>query len=304
MKASSRDFLHLHFIVLVWGFTAILGKLIQLPPVELVFYRTVLAAIGIGIYARIKGGGVEVDFDTAVSLMLIGGLVAVHWILFFLSARIANISVSLVGIATTAFWTSLLEPLMTKRKFIWIEVVLGIFVVLGIYIIFYYEFTVAIGLMIAIISAMVASIFTIINSKFAKNSSHYSIAFFEMSGAAILITIFFPVYSLYFAEGNQLQLSMKWMDLLYLALLAFICTDYAYTASIHLMKKISAYAINLTVNLEPVYGILLAVIVFKEDEKMNFQFYMGAILIIISVLAYPVLNRYYTRKNLEVDNLR
>ena len=304
MTPSGKDYLHLHFVVLIWGFTAILGKLISIPPVEMVFYRTVLAALGIGLYALYKNKNLKYNTSVILKLLFIGFLVAAHWILFFLSARISSVSVSLVGIATTAFWTSLLEPLMTKRKIKWIEVVLGLVVILGLYIIFYYEFNVATGLMIAIVSAIIASIFTIINSKFAKTTNPYAVAFYEMSGASLGIALFFPLYISFFSSHKSLQLSLDYMDIVYLLVLAFLCTDYAYTASIHLMKKISAYTVNLTINLEPIYGMLLAVLIFKDDEVLTFQFYIGASLIILSVLLYPVLNKLFFRKPLEVDNLR
>ncbi len=288
---TRADFLHLHFVVLVWGFTAILGKLILLPAVEMVFYRTLLASIGIWVYARWNKKLLLYDSATILKLLLIGFLVAAHWILFFLSARLATISVCLVGIATTAFWTSILEPLLTRRRFQWVEVVLGLSVIAGIYIILYYEFEIALGLLVAIISAIIASIFTIFNSKMVKSINPFAVAFYEMSGATVAIALFFPVYAYYFTDGAGLQLRLAGWDWLYISLLAFACTDYAYTAAVHLMKKISAYSVNLTVNLEPVYGILLAVLIFKDEEVLTIQFYIGAFIIILSVFLHPVLNR-------------
>lgn len=304
MNPTRQDYLHLHLVVLIWGFTAILGKLISIPTVEMVFYRTLLAALGIGLYAVYKKKKLKYGGAVVIRLLLIGFLVAAHWILFFLSARISSVSVSLVGIATTAFWTSLLEPLMTQRKIKWIEVVLGLMVVAGLYIIFYYEFNVATGLAVAVVSAIIASVFTIINSKFAKKTDPYAVAFYEMSGASLGILLFFPLYLFGFSEYSTLQLSLNYQELVYLFILAFLCTDYAYTASIYLMKRISAYAVNLTINLEPVYGMLLAVLVFKDEEVLTLQFYAGASLIILSVLLYPALNKIFSRKALKVDRLR
>lgn len=286
---TRADFIHLHFVVLVWGFTAILGQLITLPPVEMVFYRTLLAALGIWVYAKWKKKPLLYDSATIIKLILIGFLVAAHWILFFLSARLATISVCLVGIATTAFWTSILEPLLTRRRFQWVEVALGLSVISGIYIILYYEFEIALGLLVAILSAIIASIFTILNSKMVKNTNPFAVAFYEMSGATVAIVFFFPVYAYQFSDGLELRLSG--LDWLYVCLLAFVCTDYAYTAAVHLMKRISAYSVNLTVNLEPVYGILLAVLIFKDEEVLTLQFYIGACIIILSVLLHPVLNK-------------
>ena len=299
-----KDYLHLHFLVLIWGFTAILGLLITIPPVEVVFYRTLIASAGLGLLMLYKGLSFDVGKTQTVRLLLTGSLIAGHWILFFTSARVSTASVCLAGMATTSFWTSLLEPIVLKTRIKWYEVLLGIVVILGLYIVFHFEFNHAFGLLLALISAFLAALFTVINGRFAKTMHHQTVTFYEMMGACISIAIFFPLYSVSFASGNQLNLYPTSSDLIYILLLALVCTVYAYAASIDLMKKISAFSVNLTVNLEPVYGIILAVIIFGEKEKMNAGFYLGAGIILLSVLAHPVLNKRYHRKYLETDNLR
>jgi drug/metabolite transporter (DMT)-like permease len=239
-----------------------------------------------------------------IKLFFTGSLIAGHWILFFTSARVATASVCLAGMATTSFWTSLLEPLVLKKRIRWFEVFLGIIVIIGLYIIFHFEFNHALGLLLALISAFLAALFTVINSQFAKVQHHHAITFYEMMGACLSIVLFSPFYKMWFAKDHALHLHIAGFDLLYISILALICTVYAYSASIGLMKKISAFSVNLTVNLEPVYGIILAVIIFGEREKMNPGFYIGAAIILFSVLAHPFLNKYYHRKYLEIDNLR
>lgn len=299
-----KDYLHLHFLVLIWGFTAILGLLITIPPVEVVFYRTLIAAIGLAVIMGASKVSFKVDKADAVKLLLTGSLIAGHWILFFTSARISTASVCLAGMATTSFWTSLLEPLILKTKVKWYEVFIGLLVIVGLYVIFHFEFNHALGLILALISAFLAALFTVINSRFAKTHHHNSVTFYEMAGACISIAIFFPFYQRYISENQALQLALTSMDLLYIAILAIVCTVYAYAASIDLMKKISAFSVNLTINLEPVYGIILAFLVFGEQEKMQTGFYIGASIILLSVLAHPLLNRFYHKKYLEPDNLR
>jgi len=299
-----KDYLHLHFLVLIWGFTAILGLLISIPPVEVVFYRTLFAAFGLGILMYFYKLSFSIGKSDILKLLLTGSLIAGHWILFFTSARVSTASVCLAGMATTSFWTSLLEPLALKKKIKWFEVFLGIIVVLGLYIIFRFEVNHALGLVLALISAFLAALFTVINSQFAKVQHHHTITFYEMAGACISIGLFFPIYRILLAENLELQLSLSLNDLFYILILALICTVYAYSASIDLMKKISAFSVNLTVNLEPVYGIVLAVLIFGEREKMHPGFYIGAAIILFSVLAHPFLNKYYHRKYLEIDNLR
>lgn len=299
-----KDYLHLHFLVLIWGFTAILGLLITIPPVEVVFYRTMIASIGLGILIYFKKVGFKVSKKDLVKLLLTGSIIAGHWILFFTSARVSTASVCLAGMATTSFWTSFLEPLALKKRVKWFEVFLGVIVILGLYIIFHFEFNHALGLVLALISAFLAALFTVINSNFAKTHHHQTVTFYEMIGACVSIAIFFPAYKTLLAESNKLNLVLSGADLGYILILAIVCTVYAYAASIELMKKISAFSVNLTINLEPVYGIILAVLIFGEREKMHMGFYIGAAIILLSVLAHPFLNKLYHRKYLETDNLR
>ncbi|MCG8305972.1 MAG: DMT family transporter [Cytophagales bacterium] len=282
-----KDYLHLHLLVLIWGFTAILGLLISIPPVEVVFYRTLIASIGLGLLMCYKNLSFHVGKTQTLKLLFTGVLIAGHWILFFTSARISTASVCLAGMATTSFWTSFLEPVVLKTRIKWYEVFLGIIVIFGLYIIFHFEFDHALGLFLALISAFLAALFTVINGRFAKMLHHQTVTFYEMVGACFSIALFFPLYFMTFAEYHQLNLNLSISDLIYIMLLALVCTVYAYAASIGLMKKISAFTINLTINLEPVYGIILAVLIFGENEKMHFGFYIGAIIILVSVLAHP-----------------
>jgi len=287
--ASGKDYLELHFIVLLWGFTAILGVLISIPPVELVFYRTLLAAVMLGLLLKIRGTGFRLSRTPVFYILLTGTLIGAHWITFFLSARVANVSVSLAGFATIALWTSILEPLVLKKQFRWYELFLGLVTLLGLYVIFRFEFQYAWGLTLGVISAFLGSLFTVLNGKWTHDYDHYVITFYEMIGAFISILLFFPWYALLQSQG--LQLVPTGLDWLYLTILALVCTVYAYSISVELMKRISAFAINLTVNLEPVYGIILAVLIFGESEKMTAGFYWGTGIILLAVLAYPVMAR-------------
>jgi len=304
MSASLKDYLHLHFLVFLWGFTAILGLLILIPPVEVVFYRTFLSALGLAMVMFVNKISFKIGRIEILKILGTGFLIAAHWILFFASARVSTASVCLAGMATTAFWTSLLEPLVLKRSIKWFEMILGLVVMAGLYIIFHFEVRYSLGLIMASGSALLAAIFTVINSRFILRHNHYTITFYEMAGAMIGTGLFFPVYIHWFSETGVLNLSINWMDFMYISILAFVCTVYAYSASIQLMKRISAFVVNLTVNLEPVYGIILAFLIFGDKERMVPGFYIGALVILLSVLAYPVLNRRYHRRYLETDNLR
>lgn len=304
MMPTYKDYLHLHFLVLIWGFTAILGLLIKIPAVEVVFYRTLIATIGLMILLYARRISFIIGRPNVLKLLSTGVLIAGHWILFFWSARVSTASVCLAGIATTSFWTSFLEPLVLRKRIKWYEVFLGLIVILGLYIIFHFEFNHAVGLAMALGSAFLAALFTVINARFTKHMHHYQITFYEMIGACVSILLFFPVYKYFLTPDNAIHLALNFYDLLYLSILALVCTVYAYSASIDLMKKISAFSVNLSVNLEPVYGIILAVIIFGDREKMQPGFYAGAAIILLSVLAHPLLNKMYRRKYLETDTLR
>lgn len=304
MTATVKDYVHMHFIVFIWGFTAILGLLITLPPVEVVFYRTLFAAIALAVIIYFKKHSLKLKTKEALKIMGIGSLIAAHWILFFASARVSTASICLAGMATASFWTSLVEPLFYKRKIKSFEVLLGLIVIAGLYVIFKFEFNHLLGITLALIAAMLASVFSVANSQLTKKHSPYVITFYEMASACISAAIFLPIYNLFLTQERHFDMTLSGSDFLYIFLLASICTVYAFSASVELMKKISAFTMNLTINLEPVYGIILAVIIFGDKEKMAPGFYAGTLIILLAVISYPVVNRLKRKKAMDMDNLR
>lgn len=284
----------LHFIVLIWGFTAILGLLISLPSIELVFYRTLIATLGVAILFLIKKKKLIIKPKDMVQVTAVGFIIASHWILFFWSAKISTASVCLAGMATTSLWTAFVEPIFNKTKIKWYEVALGLMVISGLLVIFSFEGGYWIGLVMALVSALLAAMFSVINGKLTQKHNPYQITFYEMAGACLCSALFMPFYSLFISQG-ELKLNWEGYDWLWLFILGGVCTVYAFSVSVELMKRLSVFSINLTVNLEPVYGIILAVLVFGDREKMTPQFYMGTAIILISVLAYPVFN-YFNRR--------
>ena len=304
MTPTTKDYLQLHFIVLLWGFTAILGVLISIPAVEIVFFRTLLATLGLGVLLYLRKRNFRLGIHSSGKMLLTGTLIAGHWILFFAAARVATVSVCLAGLATATLWTSLLEPLVVKRGIKMYEVVLGLVIMAGLYVIFRFEFNHALGLSMAIASAFLSSCFTVINGEFTKKHNGYMVTFYEMAGACLSIVLFFPLYARYFSPDGSLSLSPSLLDWLWLGILALVCTVYAYSAAVELQKRLSAFTINLSVNLEPVYGILLAILIFKEEEKMTTGFYWGTAIILSAVLVYPVLVRMEKRKQLRVRKIQ
>lgn len=285
--ASPTDYLKLHFIVLLWGFTAVVGLLISIPAVEMVFYRTLLAALGMMIYLWWRKESILVSATDIIMLLGIGVIVSMHWIAFFASARVSNASVSLVGFATNSLWAALLEPLSNRQRIKWMELALGLAVIAGLYIIFSFNFQYPLGLALGIISGFTAALFSVLNAQLVKRLSPERITLYEMWGAWLTTALFLPVYQLLWAADNQLKLIPTATDWLYLIFLAWGCSLYAYAVAIHLMKKLSVFFIQLTLNLEPVYGIILALVVFGEKEKMGWNFYVGTTIVVAAVLLYP-----------------
>jgi drug/metabolite transporter (DMT)-like permease len=302
-----KDYLRLHFIVLLWGFTAILGKLISVPPVELVFWRTLLAASGLAVLLVARRQPWRVAGREALKMLGIGTLVAAHWITFFLAARLSSVSVCLAGLATLALWTSLLEPLVLWRRVRLYEVGLGLLTMVGLYLVSQAELDQMAGLLVAIVSAGLSALFSVLNSKLVKRHTPFQLTLYEMTGACLSIVLFMPLYSRYFTDGQGLQLGLQGLDWLWLLLLAGVCTVYAFSTSVELMKRISAFVVNLTINLEPVYGILLAVLMYTlripgfGQEKLSTGFYLGTVVILLSVLIHPVLDQWMKRRQRKAE---
>lgn len=303
MASITNDYFKLHFIVWIWGFTAILGLLITIPSVEIVFYRTFIASLALLPFLLIKKIPFKIGAKEGFKIIGTGFIIAAHWILFFAAARVSTASVCLAGMATCSLWTSFLEPFMNNKKVKAFEVFLGLTVIGGLYIIFRFEFNHALGLGMAVASAFLSALFSVINGKLTFRHDPYLITFYEMAGACLGTFLFFPLYVKYFSPEG-LELVPTNMDWLWLIILSVICTVYAFSVSVEIMKRISAFVVNLTVNLEPVYGIILAVLIFGEKEEMKPGFYLGTFIILLSVLAYPLFNKYYKRKAQPLDNLR
>lgn len=292
--ASSTDYFKLHFIVFLWGFSAILGKLVSIPTVEMIFFRAIFSALGMGVLIWYAKDSFHVERNDLVKLILIGFVVAVHWLAFFGAARVGNISVSLVGFATNSLWAALLEPWFNKTRFKKYELVLGLVVFLGLYIISF-DFQYMLALAIGVFAGFTSALFSVFNSRMVKRIAPRSITFYNMIGVFLGTGLFLPVYQATLATDQQLHLLPPAMDLLYIAVLAGVCSVYAYTVAIELMKRISVFMIQLTLNLEPVYGIIMAVIIFGEKEKMNFNFYVGTVIILAAVATYPLLKKKFER---------
>jgi drug/metabolite transporter (DMT)-like permease len=312
---SFKNYLHLHFIVFVWGFTAVLGKLITLGAMPLVWFRMCIGVALMIVYAIITKAPFKVSLQTFVRFVVAGLIIAVHWFAFFEAIKVSNISLTLACLSTGAFFASLLETVFYGKKVVWYELVLSFVVIFALCIIIYGDFFVSLvtqissgpfslsavgevihktptgtnhlllGIGIALVSAALSALFAIINGKFAKQHNSVTISIYELLGGIF----FFSLYLLFTGQFTQEFFTLSDSDWLWLFLLGSFCTAYAQIAAVQVMKYISAYTMMLTINLEPVYGIILALIVFNTDEQMGYTFYIGAAIILITVIINGVL---------------
>ncbi|PWH82988.1 EamA family transporter [Algibacter marinivivus] len=281
-----KNHLHLHFLVFIAGFTAILGELISIEAIPLVWFRMAIATILIFIYIKVAKVKLKINFKSFLMLSMAGVIIALHWITFFASIKEANISIALAMFSTGAFFASFIEPVIYKRSIIWYEILFGIIVIAGVFIITQSEIKYLTGIILGISSAFFSSLFAVLNGSFLKKHSPTVISFYEFLSGVFFISL----YMLCFTEGfSEEFFSLSQSDFGYLFLLASVCTAYAFIASVHIMKTISPYTVVLSYNLEPIYGIVMALILFPEKEKMSISFYYGAIIIVLVVLLNAIL---------------
>ncbi len=281
MTNKLKNYLHLHFIVFIWGFTAVLGKLITLDALPLVWFRMSIAVVFIAVFIGLKKISLKISKRKMLVMFFIGLIIALHWLTFFKAIKVANVSVALATLATGAFFTAVLEPFFYKRKIIWYEIVFGLIVLVGLYIIFKVETHYVEGIIFALISAFLATVFALMNGKLIQTERPSVIAFYELLSGVIFISGYFAFQGSF--EVKFFRLSQN--DWIYLFILSSVCTAYAFIASVKVMKFLTPYTVMLTVNLEPIYGIFIAFIILGESEKMNSLFYLGAFIILGTVIA-------------------
>ena len=283
------NYFHLHFIVFIWGFTAVLGDLITIEAVPLVWHRMLLGSLFVLIYIIYNKGMLKVSLRSLFKFAFVGLLIALHWLAFFSAVKVSNVSITLAMMSTGAFFASFLEPIFFKRKIIGYEVIFGLIVIIGLYIIFKVESEYLSGILLALLASFLGALFSIFNGMMVKSHNATVISFYELLFGVVFITLY-----ILFTDGfDNAFFNLSGSDWTYLIILASICTAYAFIASVHVMKWISPYTVMLTTNMEPVYGILLALLILGEKEYMSPTFYLGAIIILITVVLNGIIK---TRK--------
>ena len=285
-----RAYLELHLAVFLWGFTAILGDLIQLSALTLVWWRVLLTSLSLVFFVRIGKMVREVGLSRFLLLAGIGVIVALHWVTFYGAIKLANASIALVCMATTSLFSSVLEPLIVGRRFVWYEMLLGVFILPGIYLIVDgVDPGMNVGILVGLASAALVSIFTSLNKKYIGSSDPLRITFIELGAATLFLTPF-----LYSLGGDKFWPSP--LDWAYLLVLALLCTTLTFFLSLRSLQVLSAFASNLTVNLEPVYGIFLAYFLLDDAAELSPTFYWGTLLILVAVFGYTGATRMLRRR--------
>lgn len=300
-ESNTKQYLLLHLIVFIWGFTAILGALISIDAIPLVWYRMVLASVFILLYLLLKKRNLSIDAKALFKFVITGIIIALHWIFFFKAIKVSNVSVALVTMSTGAFFTSFIEPIFFKRKIKLLEIVLGLVVILGLYIIFNFESQYKLGILYALVSSFLSALFSVFNGLFVKRYTANTISFYQLFFGALFITI----YVLFTNGFSVAYFTLSQSDWLYLFILSSVCTGYAFITSVKVMKYLSPYTVMLTINLEPVYAIILALLFFGEKEKMNPEFYLGACIVFMVVLLNGIIkNKSALRNKIQAKTVR
>ncbi|HYK76120.1 MAG TPA: EamA family transporter [Daejeonella sp.] len=292
--AINRNLTILHLTVLVWGFTGILGALITVSATHLVWYRVLIAFITLLVYFKASKTTFKVNRQTFIRLFFTGAIVGAHWILFFQSIKSSTVSVALVCLSSLTLFTAILEPILKKQKVSKLEIFTGLLIIVGIYMIFKFESQYTFGITCGLLSALCASLFSIINSKQIQNRPAPVISFYELIGAWIWISIF-----MYFTNDFNEGMKLSYADLGYLLLLGTVCTSIAYVAGIAVMKELSAFRVALITNLEPVYGIIMAFLIFGKKEQMTEGFYLGALIVLGAIFLYPYIKNRILKERIK-----
>lgn len=275
-----KSTLHFHFIVFIFGFTAILGKLISIDAVSLVWYRMVLATAVVALFMGIRRISFALSKKQLYIMLICGVLIALHWVFFFHAVKVSNVSVTLSVMSAGALVTALVEPIFYKRSFVWYEFVLGLIVVVALGLIMQTEYHYIEGMMFAFIAILLSVAFTLINGKAIHKLDARVMSVYQLGAGAVCMSMILSMQGKLSVE----LFSISKTDILWISILVIVCTAYAFVVSIAVMRHLTPFSLMLVINMEPVYGILFGILIFGSDEKMGLTFYIGAFLILLSVL--------------------
>jgi drug/metabolite transporter (DMT)-like permease len=282
-KEINKNLLILHFTVFIWGVTGILGKLISITALNLVWYRVLIAFCTLFLYFKLNKRDLRINRKTFLTLFFTGALVGGHWVLFFQAIKVSTVSVTLVCLSSLTLFTAIFEPLIKRKPVSRLEILSGVMIIIGIVLIFKFESHYTLGIILGLLCAASASLFSIINSKQVQRHHPAIISFYELLGAFFWISLFM------FLSNSMRQLHIpNLQDIGYLLTLGTVCTSLAYVAGVAVMRELSAFKVALITNLEPVYGIAMAFLFFGDLHTMSLGFWIGALIILSTIFFFPV----------------
>lgn len=276
----NRSFIHLHIAILLAGLTGVLGRLITLNEGLLVWYRMLFSTLGLILLAALGRGVPKVPRSGILRLVAVGSVIALHWVLFYGSIKYSNVSIGLVCFSAIGFFTAVLGPLFTSRPFDPVDCLLGLVAILGIWLIFSFEGSHRTGILLGVASALLGAVFTILNKPLVDAYGSEAVTFYELGGGWMVLTLFLPLYVRAFPPDHFIPTVS---DFMWLLVLSMLCTVLAFRLSVGALKDISPFTVNLSYNLEPVYGILLAFLIYREDRHLDSGFMAGFAVILLSV---------------------
>ena len=276
-----KAFIQLHIAVFLAGFTAVLGRLIVLNEALLVWYRLLITVVVLAGILYAKKEFKKIASKNIFRMAAVGGIITFHWVTFYGSIKYGNISVALVCLSAAGFFSAFIEPLLYSKKIVIAEVMLGLLAVAGIYIIFDFHPQYKLGIVYGILAALGAAIFPMFNKQLIKEFSPRTLTFYELLGGFVILSILLPFYLMATPSDYFLP---TWSDLLWLIILAVVCTVLCFDLQLKALKKISPFTSNLMYNLEPLYGIVLAFVFFGEGKTFHKEFYIGVALILLAVI--------------------
>lgn len=287
-KDNTKSLVHLHFLIFLWGFTSILGALIDLDSMPIVWYRMAIASGMIAVYFLLFSPKSFQIHKGALKYYVLGGLlISVHWVLFFYAIKISSISLTLSILSSASLMTSVLEPLLYKRPFRLYEIFFGLFVIFGLYLIFGVQKENIEGIVVALICTLLSVLFSLLNGKLIQHYPANNISFYQLLTGAVVLSI-----ALFFSlEDASSLVELSWDDWLWLFLLSSVCTAYATIGSVVVLKHVTPFTMMISLNLEPVYGILFSLWIFGEKELMSTQFYLGVFIILAGVVGNGIYKR-------------
>lgn len=287
-----KAFISLHAAIFLAGFTGVLGRIISLNEFMLVWYRLLITILTLGIILWLRRSFPKKPFRSLLPVFGVGAVVALHWVTFYGSIKYANVSIALVCFSTLGFFSALLEPLLLSKKISYSELLLGMISITGVYLIFHFDTRYKTGIIFGVVSAVLAALFTVLNKKVVEKHNASNITLIEMTGGFIMLSVLMPLYLFFFDLHVELPETRDW---LWLLLLSWLCTVLAFYLSLNALKRISPFTVNLSYNLEPVYGIALAFLIYQENKDLGKSFYTGLLLIIIAVVL-QMIRVYPSRK--------